>query len=391
MPVKPGIVARHAEMTAWRRRIHANPETAFEEVATAELVAGLLREFGLEVHRGLAKTGVVGTLRNGTSGRAIGLRADMDALHLQELTNLPYRSLVPGKMHACGHDGHTAMLLGAAQYLAESRNFDGTVHFIFQPAEENVAGGRTMVEDGLFRLFPVEAVYGMHNMPGIEVGTMAMRPGPMMASADFFEIDVLGKGAHGAFPHQGIDPVLIGAEIVLALQRIVARGIDPLQAAVVSVTQFTAGHTTNVIPESARLAGTTRALLPEVQDAIEQAVRQIAQGIAAAHGASVACRYDRRYPPTINTVAETALAADAARTVVGDANVRSDLPPVMGAEDFAWMLRERPGCYVWIGNGREQGGCHVHNPHYDFNDEILPIGASYWAALAEQLLPLAGR
>ena len=386
MPCKSTIAAFHAEMAAWRQRIHANPETAFEEVATAELVAGLLREFGLEVHRGLAKTGVVGTLRCGSGGRSIGLRADMDALHIEELTNLPYRSRVPGKMHACGHDGHTAMLLGAAKYLAESRNFDGIVHFIFQPAEENVAGGRTMVEDGLFRLFPVEAVFGMHNMPGIEVGKMAMMPGPMMASADFFEIQITGKGAHAAFPHQGVDPVLLGAEIVMALQRIVSRTTDPLQAAVVSVTQFHAGHTTNVIPETAVLSGTTRALLPGVQDEIERAIRQIAAGIAQAHGASVLCRYDRRYPPTINTAAETAVSARAAGAVVGPGNVLSDLPPVMGAEDFAWMLRERPGCYVWIGNGREQGGCHVHNPHYDFNDAILPIGASYWATLVEQVL-----
>lgn len=391
MPVKNRIAEFHREMIEWRRDLHAHPETAFEEVRTAGIVAEKLAAFGLEVHRGLAKTGVVGVLKAGSSGRAIGLRADMDALDLHEMNSFEHRSRHEGKMHACGHDGHTTMLLGAAKYLAETRNFDGTVYFIFQPAEENEAGGRVMVEEGLFEKFPCEAVYGMHNMPGIPVGQMAVMPGPMMASADFFQIDVKGVGAHGAFPHTGVDPIVVASEIVLALQRIVSRSVDPLQQAVVSVTQFNSGFTGNVIPETATLKGTTRAFLPEVQDLIEAEMRRIVQGVASAHGAQATFDYQRRYPPTINTAAETEIAARAAGRVVGEANVRRDLPPVMGAEDFGWMLKAKPGCYVWIGNGDGAGGCHVHNPNYDFNDEILPLGASYWAALVEEILPARGR
>ena len=387
MPVKNRVAEFHGEMIEWRHDIHSHPETAFEEVRTAGIVARKLESFGLEVHRGLAKTGVVGVLKAGKGGRAIGLRADMDALDLTELNGFDHRSQHDGKMHACGHDGHTTMLLGAAKYLAETRNFDGSVYFIFQPAEENEAGGRVMVDEGLFRQFPCEGVYGMHNMPGIAVGQMGVMPGPMMASADFFQIDVTGVGAHGAFPHTGVDPIVVASEIVLALQRIVSRSVDPLQQAVVSVTQFNSGFTSNVIPESAVLRGTTRAFLPEVQDMIEREMKRIADGVTAAHGARAKVLYDRRYPPTINTPEETEIAAAAAAHVVGDANVRRDLPPVMGAEDFGWMLKAKPGCYVWIGNGDEPGGCHVHNPNYDFNDEILPIGASYWATLVEQVLP----
>ena len=390
MPVKNRVAEFHGEMIEWRHDIHSHPETAFEEVRTAGIVARKLEGFGLEVHRGLAKTGVVGVLKAGKGGRAIGLRADMDALDLTERNGFAHRSQHDGKMHACGHDGHTTMLLGAAKYLAETRNFDGSVYFIFQPAEENEAGGRVMVDEGLFRQFPCEGVYGMHNMPGIPVGQMGVMPGPMMASADFFQIDVKGVGAHGAFPHTGVDPIVVASEIVLALQRIVSRSVDPLQQAVVSVTQFNSGFTSNVIPEGAVLKGTTRAFLPEVQDMIEREMKRIADGVAAAHGAQAKLVYDRRYPPTVNTPEETEIAAAAAARVVGDANVRRDLPPVMGAEDFGWMLRAKPGCYVWIGNGDEPGGCHVHNPNYDFNDEILPIGASYWATLVEQVLP-AGR
>ena len=392
MPVKNRIAEFHSEMIEWRHDIHSHPETAFEEVRTAGIVAQKLEGFGIEVHRGLAKTGVVGVLKaGGGGGKAIGLRADMDALDLTELNGFEHRSRHEGKMHACGHDGHTTMLLGAAKYLAENRNFDGTIYFIFQPAEENEAGGRVMVEEGLFRQFPCETVYGMHNMPGIPVGQMGVMPGPMMASADFFQIDVKGVGAHGAFPHTGIDPILVASEIVMALQRIVSRSIDPLQQAVVSVTQFNSGFTSNVIPEAAVLKGTARAFLPEVQDTIEREMRRIAEGVAAAHGASATLLYERRYPPTINTPAETEIAAAAAARVVGDANVRRDLAPVMGAEDFGWMLKEKPGCYVWIGNGDEPGGCHVHNPNYDFNDEILPLGASYWVSLVEQILPASRR
>ena len=389
MPVKNRIAEFHGDMIEWRHDLHSHPETAFEEVRTAAMVAEKLAGFGLEVHRGLARTGVVGVLKAGKGGGSIGLRADMDALDLTELNGFDHRSQHEGKMHACGHDGHTTMLLGAARYLAEARNFDGTVYFIFQPAEENEAGGRVMVDEGLFRQFPCEAVYGMHNMPGIPVGQMGVMPGPMMASADFFQIDVKGVGAHGAFPHTGVDPIVVASEIVLALQRIVSRSVDPLQQAVVSVTQFNSGFTSNVIPESATLKGTTRAFLPEVQDMIEREMKRIADGVASAHGAQAKFHYDRRYPPTVNTANETEIAAAAAVRVVGESNVRRDLPPVMGAEDFGWMLKAKPGCYVWIGNGDEPGGCHVHNPNYDFNDEILPIGASYWAALVEQVLPVA--
>lgn len=379
----------HAEMTAWRHDLHAHPETAFEERRTSDVVADKLKSFGLDVHRGLAKTGVVGTLRTGSGNRAIGLRADMDALDLEEMNEFAHRSRHPGKMHGCGHDGHTTMLLGAAKYLAETRRFDGTVHFIFQPAEENLAGGKVMVDDGLFEKFPVESVYGMHNMPGVEVGKFAIRPGPMLASADMFDIRVKGVGAHGAFPHRGVDPVVIAAEIVLALQTIVSRSTDPLQASVVSVTWVRGGFTHNVIPESVTLSGTTRAFLPEVQDMIERRIRQIAEGVALAHGASADVDYHRRYPPTVNWPEETGVAAAAAAEVVGPDNVARDMEPMMGAEDFAWMLRERPGAFIMIGNGAGEGSCMVHNPRYDFNDAILPIGSSYWVKLVERVLKAA--
>ena len=388
MPIINRIAEFHDEMTAWRRDIHAHPETAFEEVRTADFVAEKLESFGIEVHRGLAKTGVVGTLKAGHGPKRIGLRADMDALDLQELNSFDHRSTHDGKMHACGHDGHTTMLLGAAKYLAETKNFDGTVHFIFQPAEENVAGGRVMVEEGLFEKFPVDGVYGVHNMPGMAAGKVVVRTGPMMASADFFEGTITGVGAHGAMPHQGIDPVVIAAQIVLAWQGIVSRSTDPMESAVISVTQVHGGHTTNVIPEQVVVSGTTRAFLPEIQDMIEAKMRTMGEGICAAHGASFAFEYARRYPPTINTAKETAIAASAAAKVVGADNVLDNEPPVMGAEDFAWMLRERPGSYIWIGNGEadQKGGCSVHNPKYDFNDDILTVGASYWASLVHDVL-----
>jgi len=386
MAIKNRIAEFHDEMTAWRRDIHAHPETAFEEERTADIVAGKLAEFGIAVHRGLAKTGVVGVLSAGASERKIGLRADMDALFIHERNQFDYRSTNDGKMHACGHDGHTAMLLGAAKYLAETRRFDGTVYFIFQPAEENEAGGRVMVEEGLFERFPAEAVYGLHNMPGIEAGKIALMPGPMMASADFFEIEIDGIGAHGAFPHHGIDPIVVGAEMVLALQRIVSRSTDPMKSVVVSATQFHAGHTTNVIPETAVISGTTRTFSEKLQDMVEQSIRQIAEGVASAHGAKARVTYERRYPATINSPGETELAARSAAGVVGETNVLRHLSPIMGSEDFGWMLREKPGCYIWLGNGTAKGGCHVHNPNYDFNDDILTIGASYWATLAEDLL-----
>lgn len=386
MPVIESIEAFHDDMTVWRRDLHAHPETAFEEHRTAEFVAAKLESFGIEVHRGIAKTGVVGTIRAGTGNRAIGLRADMDALNLEEKNEFAHRSGHAGKMHGCGHDGHTTMLLGAARYLAATKKFDGTVHVIFQPAEENEAGGRAMVQAGLFERFPVEAVYGMHNIPGIPVGKIAVRKGPMMASADNFYVRITGVGAHGAYPHKGVDPIVVAAEIVLALQSIVARNVDPLQPAVVSVTQINGGFTTNVIPEDVTLAGTARAFSEANQDLIEKRLREVVTGVAKLHGATAEVKYERPYPPVVNTADETDLAAAAAALVVGAENVLHNLPPSMGAEDFAWMLRERPGSYVWIGNGDGEGSCMVHNPRYDFNDAILPIGASYWASLVESVL-----
>jgi amidohydrolase len=386
LPIIEQIVEQQQQMTTWRRHLHAYPELAFEEHLTAAFVADRLAEFGITVHRGLAGTGVVGTLSTG-DGPAIGLRADMDGLPIPEANDFSHRSTHAGRMHACGHDGHTAMLLGAVRYLAETRRFRGTVHFIFQPAEENEGGARKMIEEGLFERFPVRSVYGMHNWPGQPVGTIALRPGPMMAAFDIVQITVTGKGAHAAMPHLGNDPVLAASAIVTALQAVASRAIDPLDAAVVSVTQFHAGDTWNVIPERAVLRGTTRALRPQVQDAVEAAVHRIVEGVAAAHGVGAQVHYERRYPPTINDPAETERAASAALLVAGEGNVDRDPAPSMGSEDFAFMLIEKPGCYVWIGNGPGEGGCGLHNPRYDFNDAILPLGASYWAKLVESELP----
>ena len=383
MPSINRIHAFHDEMTGWRRHLHSNPETAFEEHETSAYVAARLRSFGHDVHQGLAGTGVVGTLAGSRSGPAIGLRADMDALNIEEQSDLPYRSRHPGKMHACGHDGHMTMLLGAAKYLAETRNFAGTAHFIFQPAEENEGGGRKMVEDGLFKRFPVEGVYGLHNWPGQAFGTIALKAGPLMAAYDIFEIRVLGRGGHGAMPNETIDPVIIAAEIVGALQTIISRTVHPVDAAVVSVTEIHGGDNWNVIPAEVVLRGTTRAFKTNVQDKIEARVGEIARGICEAHGATAALRYDRLYPPTVNSPAETELAAKAAVQVVGTNDVIRDPMPSMASEDFAFMLEARPGSYVWLGTGN---GANLHNPSYDFNDEILPIGASYWASLVESVL-----
>lgn len=387
MPIRSELLAMAEEMRRWRHHLHAHPETAYEERNTGDFIARLLTEWGIEVHRGLAVTGVVGTLQVGTGRRVIGLRADMDALNLDERNAFNHRSQIAGKMHACGHDGHITMLLGAARHLARTRQFNGTVRFIFQPAEENEAGGRRMTQEGLFSLFPVDAVYGMHNMPFIPEGHIAVRPGPVMASSDFFEIGVTGKGAHGAWPHTGVDTIAVACEIVLGLNHIAARTVNPLESAVISVAQFNGGHTSNVMPDSVRLAGTVRAFSPALQDHIEARMRQVCKGIAAAYGATAELTYERRYPPTINHPAEAELAAQAAVRVLGAEKVLRNEPPVMGAEDFAWMLCEKPGSYVWIGNGPEhQGGCMLHNPGYDFNDRILPIGASYWVELAESWL-----
>ena len=389
MPIKDEIAKFADDMCAWRRDIHAHPETAFEETRTSDIVAEKLRSFGIEVHRGLAKTGVVGTLAVGNSNRAIGLRADLDALDILEENTFDHVSTHPGKMHACGHDGHTTMLLGAAKYLSETRRFNGTVQFIFQPAEENEAGGRVMCEEGLFDLFPVEAVYGMHNQPGLPLGKFGVRVGPSMASADMFEITIKGKGSHAAHPHQGADPIVTGAEIVTALQRIISRSANPIEAAVISVTQFHAGTNTNVIPETAIIKGTCRTLSGSVQDMIEARMEEVATGIAHAHGLTAEFTYDRRYPVLVNTKEETLKAIKAAQAVAGADNVSTDHPPTMGSEDFAWMLQHNPGCYIRVGNGEgEDGGCVVHNPNYDFNDEASVYGASYWAALVEQELSL---
>ena len=392
MAVINRIAEFHGDMQAWRRDLHKHPETAFEEHRTADMVAEKLAGWGIEVHRGLAGTGVVGLLKGASDGgRRIGLRADMDALHIQEQNDFAHRSVHEGKMHACGHDGHTAMLLGAARYLAETRNFDGSVTFIFQPAEENEGGGRVMVEEGLFEKFPVEAVFGLHNMPGIASGHVGMRSGPAMAAFDIFEIAVTGVGAHAAMPHLGIDPIVLGAQIVGALQTIASRRSDPLDSVVVSVTQFHAGDTWNVIPQSAVIRGTARSFRKETQDRIEADIKRMAEGICAAQGASAAVTYERRYPAVVNTAKETEFCAEVAGEVLGATNVDTDTPPLMGSEDFAYMLQEKPGCYIFLGNGESggPGGCSVHNPSYDFNDEVAVLGASYWARLVEKALPKA--
>ena len=378
------------DMQAWRRDIHAHPETAFEEHRTAQLVADKLREFGLEVETGIAGTGVVGTLTRGRGNRAIGLRADLDALPIVEQNTFDHVSTHPGKMHACGHDGHTTMLLGAARYLAESGDFEGTVNFIFQPAEENEGGGRAMIEAGLFDKYPVESVFGMHNIPGMAVGTFAIKPGPMMAAFDIFKLKVTGRGGHAAMPQFSVDPILIGAKIIEAFQSIVSRSIDPQDAAVISVTQFHGGDAYNVIPESVEIHGCTRCFSPKVQAMMENKMRIIAEQICTAFGAQAEFFYEKRYPPTVNAQAETDMAAQAAASVVGADRVNLNPKPAMGSEDFAYMLQAKPGSYIWIGNGDGEGSCMVHNPGYDFNDAILPIGASYWVKLVEQLLPKIG-
>ena len=376
-----------AELTAQRRDIHAHPELAFDEYRTADLVASELTRHGLEVHRGIARTGVVGVLKAGTSPRMIGLRADMDALPLAELNEFPHHSRHPGKMHACGHDGHTAMLLGAARHLAAHPDFDGTVVFIFQPAEESEGGAAVMIEDGLFERFPVDAVYGLHNWPGLSVGEMAVMPGPVMAGTCTFEIGVRGHGCHAAMPHQGVDAIVAGAQLVQALQTVVSRNLHPCESAVVSVTQFHAGEAWNVIPEEVVLRGTIRSFKAEVQEQVERAIERLCSGIAAANGAQIGVCFDHRYPPTVNSPAEARFCQEVAASVLGEERVLTDALPSMGAEDFAYMLREKPGCYVWLGNGPGTGGCTLHNPHYDFNDELLSLGVNYWVRLAQRALP----
>ena len=387
MPVINRIAEFSEDMTVWRRDLHAHPETAFEEKRTSDIVAAKLGEFGIKVHQGLATTGVVGTLSTGP-GPSIGLRADLDALDVEELNNFDYKSTHYGNMHACGHDGQTTMLLGAARYLAETRKFKGTVQFIFQPAEENEGGGRVMIEEGLFEKFPVDAVYGMHNWPGQEAGLFAVTDGPLMAAFDIFKLTITGHGAHGGMPHRGIDPIPVAAEIISALQTIVSRAIDPVDSAVVTVTQVHAGNAWNIIPDSVLLCGTARSFKPEVQNVQELAIRRIAKGICQAHDCKLEIMYQRRYPPTVNETQATKAAARAAADVSGPEKIITNPKPSMGSEDFAFMLNEKPGCYVWIGNGSVEGGCMLHNPNYDFNDDILTIGASYWARLVETELAL---
>jgi len=375
-------------MVAWRRDIHANPETAFEEHRTANVVAQALGFMGLPVHRGLATTGVVATLENG-EGPSIALRADLDALNMQELGKPAHASTCVGKMHACGHDGHTAMLLGAAAHLARHKPFRGTVHFIFQPGEENEGGGRVMVEEGLFDRFPADAVYGMHNFPGLPRGQFAIRTGTMTAYLDTFEIVVTGKGSHGAMPETGIDSVVVASQLINALQTIVSRRTGATESAVVSVTQIHGGDTWNVIPEEVVLRGTVRTLDAAVQDRTEAAMRQVCEGVGQTHGAKIALKYMRGYPGVVNTPAETAAAVAAAASLVGEPQVHTDIPPAMGSEDFAFMLQKRPGAYIGIGAGEGENDPPVHNPYYDFNDNILPLGAAYWVALVKQQLPVA--
>ncbi|HEV2565223.1 MAG TPA: M20 aminoacylase family protein [Microvirga sp.] len=387
MPIINRVADLADEITAWRRDFHENPELLFDVHRTAGIVAEKLKSFGCdEVVTGLGRTGVVGVIkgRSNASGKVIGLRADMDALPIEEATNVPHKSKMPGKMHACGHDGHTAMLLGAAKYLAETRNFNGTAVVIFQPAEEGGGGGNEMLKDGLMERFGVQEVYGMHNMPGIPVGQFAIRPGAMMAAADRFTITIEGKGGHAARPHDCIDPVVISAHVITALQTIASRSVDPLDSVVVSVCTVKAGEAFNVIPQTAMLLGTVRTLSPEVRDLAETRIRAIVENVCAAFGAKAEVDYDRGYPVTMNDPDRTEFMANVARAVAGENAVDTTVPPLMGAEDFSYMLEQRPGAYIFLGNGDTAG---VHHPAYDFNDEASPYGVSLWAKIVETGMP----
>lgn len=370
-----------------RRTIHRHPETAFEEVKTADLIAVELQSYGIEVHRGFAKTGVVGILRSGSGGSAIGLRADMDALHLDEKNTFPHRSTHEGRMHACGHDGHTTMLLAAAKYLALHGNFLGTVYFIFQPAEENEGGGKVMVEEGLFEQFPMKAVYGMHNIPGIPLGSFAVRSGAMMAGYDRFDITIQAKGGHAAMPDKCIDPIVIAADLVGALNTVVSRNLSPMHSAVLSVTRIVAGETYNVIPDAVTLSGTVRYFDENDQTTIQTRMKTLACSLAMAYGAQASVDYRIGYPPTLNSEKEAVECMEVLKDCFGADKVDTAPEPLMAGEDFAFMLQKLPGCYVWAGNGSEgPHACMVHNPHYDFNDELIPVGALYWVKLVEKLL-----
>ncbi|OWT60350.1 M20 aminoacylase family protein [Candidimonas nitroreducens] len=398
MKLVESIVAWQEEITAIRRDLHAHPELAYEEVRTADVVAEQLQSWGIETHRGLGVTGVVGTIHGKSrNGHALGLRADMDALPMQELNTFPHASSNPGKMHACGHDGHTAMLLAAARYLAQRRDFDGTVHVIFQPAEEGFSGARKMIEDGLFRLFPMQAVFGMHNWPGMPVGSFGVLPGPMMGSSNTFQVELEGKGAHAAMPHLGTDPVMAAVQLAQSFQTIITRDLDPLDPAVLSITQIHAGSADNVIPNSATMRGTVRTFSDQALDLIEQRMSEVAQLGGQAMNCKIAFTFNRKYPATVNHPEETAFSAEVLKSIVGEQNVLQDIRPSMGSEDFAFMLKEKPGCYVWIGNGSGDhrdaghglGPCMLHNGSYDFNDELIPLGATYWVELARRWLAAA--
>ncbi len=384
------IVTQAASIAAIRRDIHAHPELCFQEMRTADVVASKLTEWGIPIHRGMGVTGVVGIVKAGTSSKAIGLRADMDALPMQESNTFAHASQYPNKMHSCGHDGHTAMLLAAAQHFAKHRNFDGTVYLIFQPAEEGGGGARVMIEDGLFEQFPMDAVFGMHNWPGTEIGKFAVSPGPVMASTSEFKITIHGKGGHAALPHNSVDPIPVASALVQAFQTIISRNKKPIDAGVISVTMIHAGEATNVIPQSCELQGTVRTFTVEVLDMIEERMREMSVSLCESYGAKCDFEFSRNYPPTINSANEAEFARGVMTEIVGAKNVIAQ-EPTMGAEDFAYMLQAKPGCYVFITNGdgshREMGHgggpCMLHNPSYDFNDDLIPLGATYWVRLAE--------
>jgi amidohydrolase len=390
VPIVNRIAEYQDELTAWRRHLHEHPELGFEELVTSAFVAEKLRAFGVdEVHTGVGRTGIVAVIHGSAGGRRIGLRADMDALPIQEETSLPWASKAAGRMHACGHDGHTAMLLGAARYLAETRNFAGTVYLIFQPAEEGGGGGRVMVGDGLFERFPAEQVFGLHNWPYAPTGSFAMCKGPAMASSDEFTIELVGTGCHAAWPHLGRDPVVAAAALVQSLQALVSREVDPVDNAVISVTRIAGGEAYNIVPERVELWGTIRTFREETRARLVRRVAQVAEGVAAAHDLEGRVRMVEGYPATVNTPREALLGADAAAEIVGEAQVERDPPPCMGSEDFAFMLQHRPGSYIWMGTGADGPDRQLHSPHYDFNDEALPYGVSYWVRLVERLLPKA--
>jgi len=382
----PRIAGLQEEMTAWRRDLHAHPELGFEEQRTSDIVAKKLGEFGIEVHRGIGKTGVVGVLRSGSSQRSVGLRADMDALPIHEANTFAHRSKNEGRMHACGHDGHTTMLLGAAKYLADTRNFDGTVNFIFQPAEEGIGGAKAMVDDGLFQRFRCDAIFGMHNRPGMPLGKFAVRSGPMMAGGAFFDIDIEGRGSHGARPESGVDSVLVAAHVITALQSIVSRNVRPVDTAVVSVTKVHSGDAYNVIPQTARVSGTVRAFSNEVMQMIGRNMARVAEGVAAGFGAKAKTDFRPIFAPLINHPEEADFAAGVCAEIVGSEGVRRDPALIMASEDFSFMLNEVRGCYLNLGNGDGEGACEVHNPSYDFNDAALPYGVSFFARLVEKRL-----